>query len=143
MCRDSQRAEQIRAQLERHESGSQRRGSSAGGAARRAREIPRIARSPINGIDALPIAEISRDIGLADDDCPARFEAGYGDGIMQRPRRVDARYTPGRRQPRDIERLLDGHRHAEQRAPISPGQCGIGGNGGRACPLEVPARRPH
>jgi hypothetical protein len=46
--------------------------------------------------------------------------------------------APGRRQPGDIELLLDRHRQAKQEPPLAPGQGLIGAPCGGTSPLEIP-----
>src|SRR6185437_12787407 len=114
------------------------RGGAAGGAPGRARRIPRIARPAMNRVDALPVPEISRDVGLADDDGAARFEARDGDRIVLRQWPADTLYAPGRRQSRYIEGFLDRHRHTEERPPVSTGKRGVSGGSGHTRPPEIP-----
>lgn len=69
----------------------------------------------IDRVEALPVGEVDRDVGLADDHRAGRLQpldekrVGRGDLVLE------ARVPPGGGEPGDIEALLDRHRHAEQR----------------------------
>jgi hypothetical protein len=93
----------------------------------------RVAGAAIDRVDALPVGQVDRHIGLADDDRARRLQPLHQQRILQGDLVLEARMAPGGREPGDIEALLDGHRHAEQRLVKPPGRgvhrlgCGIGG----------------
>ena len=137
MRRRPQRAADVRAELQRHEASGERRRRTARRAARGAAEIPRIVGGAVDLVVALPIAEIDRHIGLAEDDRAGRLQPLHRERIGVRPPILEFRMPPGGRQAGDVELLLDGHRQPEQRAPLAARKRGVGGIGGSARPVEI------
>ncbi len=137
MCRDSQRAAEIRPQFERDESGCQHRCRSARRAAWRAAQVPRIVGGAVDRVEGLPVGELGTDVGLADDDGARVLEAADHDGVLSNVDLVRTRDAPCGGQSGDVEGLLDRHRKAEQGAPVAVQQRRVGPRRSHARPLEV------
>ena len=135
--RRTQRAADVRAELERHVAGRQRGGRAARRAARRPLDIVGIVGGAIDRIRRLPVGERHRHVGLADDHGAGGLQPLDRDGILGRPPVLEGGNAPGRRQPRDVERLLHGHRQTEQRPALAARQRLVGSDRGLACPVEV------
>src|ERR1700674_4967661 len=82
VCWRAQGATDVRAERQRPKTGGQRRGGPAGGAARRAAEIPRIVGRSVNVVVALPVAQNDGHIGLAEDESARCLEAGDRDCVF-------------------------------------------------------------
>jgi hypothetical protein len=90
--------------------------------------IVRIVGPAIDRIVRLPVGEVGRDIGLAEDDRAGALELADHPGVARGDRVGIFAVTPGSRQAADIEAFLDRHRHAEQRLVLGqpPGGHGLG-----------------
>jgi hypothetical protein len=135
--RHAQRAADIGAERQRAEAGSQRRRGAAGRTARRAGEIPRIVGGAVNVVEALPVGEHQRHIGLAENDSAGALEPGDRECVLLRHKALGRHYAPGRRQAGDVERFLDGDRYAKQRTVLTAAERGVGSLGGLAGAVEV------
>ena len=115
------------------QTGRQGRRRPAGGAARHAGDIPGIVGGPVNGVETLPIRQMARHIGFAEDHRAGVFETGDGQGIFGRHIVLEHRIAPGARRTGPIIGFLDGHWHAMKRPPIGAGgKRRVGGVGMRA-----------
>src|SRR3974390_3253333 len=110
MRRRAERTADVRSKLQWNEPGSKCGRSAARGAAWRAAEIPGVIGGAIDVVEALPVAETRRNIGLADDDCSGGLEPLHGKRVGIGAPVPESRVAPGRRQSGDIELFLDGHR---------------------------------
>ena len=129
----------VAAEFEPGEAGRKRGGRPAGGPAGGAREVPGVVGGAVDRVEALPIRQRDRHIGLAEDHRPGvqqplhRKRIGRGDRVLQR------REAPMGRQAGDVEAFLHRHRQAVQRPPILPaGQRRIGRIGPRPGAVEIP-----
>ena len=91
----------------------------------------RIARATIDRVETLPVGEIDRHIGLADDHRAGLFQAPHQYGILGGDVIAIFGMAEGGWQAGDIEAFLDRHRHAEQRL-IAPSVLGRSGRIKRA-----------
>ena len=71
-----------RSQLQRAEAGGERGGGAARGAARRPAEIPGVVGRAIDRIEALPIRQHQRHIGLAEEDGARLLEPLDGERVV-------------------------------------------------------------
>ena len=133
MTRDPDRSRGVAADLERREPGRHRGGAAARASPRRAADIPRIVAAAEDRAVALPVVAEQGDVRLPEDDRAGPLHA-CGDGRVG-----GGDVVPGRRiaggvpQPLDVEDVLDGHRHAVERAPqFAAGERLVGGDGARA-----------
>ena len=97
----------------------------------------RIVGAAVDGIVRLPVGEAERDIGLAEDHRARRLEPRDHERVLIRNMVAVLLDAPARDQPRDIERFLDRHRHAEQRRALAGGNFGVGLGGGLARAIEI------
>src|SRR5438477_408276 len=128
----------VAARLQRGEPGRERRRRAAGRPARRARDVPGIVRRAVDRVEALPVGEEERHVGLAEEHGAGAEQAIDNDRVPRRDVGLVGRHAPRRRQARDVVRLLDRHGHAVQRPPGgTPGQRAIGRAGPRPRAREV------
>ena len=97
---------------------ARRRSRPARGAARRAAEIPGIVGRAVDIVVALPVGEVQRHVGLAEQGDAGIHHALCDQRILCRDRVLEGGIAPGGGEARDVEGFLDGHRHTVQRAPI-------------------------
>ena len=125
----------IAARLEAGEACGQGGRGAAGGATRRAAQVPGIVRRAVDGVVALIVGEVDGDIGLAEEDHARAEEAIHGEGIARRDMVLELGHAPGRRHTDHVIGFLDGHGHAVER---SPGLLARQSPVGRARPLAGP-----
>ncbi len=135
--RNADRTADVGAELDRHHAGGHRRRRAAGGAAGRAQRVGRVVGAAIDRIVALPVGEERRHVGLAENHRPGRLQPPNHHGVLVGRPALESLHAPGGRQAGDVERLLDGHRHAEQRRALAARQPGVGLRGGGERPVEV------
>ena len=119
----------VGAQFQRGHAGRQRHRRTPRRSAGYAVQVPRVVGAAVDVVEALPVAQHERHIGLAPDHRArievARHRDSVGVGHVVGPRRV----APRRRGANPVECFLDGHRHAVQRPPALPGrQRRVGGS---------------
>ena len=138
MRRIADRRADVAAELQRGEAGGQRRRRAARRAARRARGVPGVAGAAVNRVEALPIGQRDRHIGLAKDHRAGglqplhRHRVTAGDVVLEGLEAVSGG------QAVDVERLLHRHRQAMQRAPqLATGQRRVGGLRAHMGALEI------
>ncbi len=116
---DTDRPADVTADLERGHPRRESSRASASAAARRAAEIPGVARTPVHGAVGLPVPERHRNVRLPEQ-AGAGGEHQAGDRPVVRraiaPQRLDASRL---RQSRHLRRLLERHRQPEQRTALS------------------------
>ena len=69
---------------------------------------------------ALPVGEVQRHVGLAEQGDAGIDHALRHQRVLLGDVVLEGGIAPGRGQARDVERLLDGHRHAVQRPQLLP-----------------------
>jgi hypothetical protein len=74
-----------------------------------------VAAAAIDRVEALPVGEVHRHVGLADDDRARCLQPPHQLGIVRGDGVLEARMAEGGGKPFDVEAFLDRHRHAEQR----------------------------
>ena len=79
----------------------------------------RIARTPVNRVARLPIRQIGRHVGLADEDRTCALEPLDDERIALGDVVGEPFVAPAGGQAGDIETFLDRHRHAEQRPIVA------------------------
>ena len=119
MRRHAQRAADVGAERQRPETGRERRGRSAGRAARRSRLVPGIVRRPVDIVIALPVAVDEGHIGLAENDRTSALEARHCERVFLRHIVFEHGHAPCRRQAGYIIGLFDRDRHAKQRLVLA------------------------
>ena len=87
---------------------------TAGRAAGRAAMVPRIVGGAVDLVEALIVGEHPRHVGLAEKSHTGIDHALGDQRVLLGLVVLEDRRAPGRRIARDVERLLDGHRHAVQ-----------------------------
>ena len=117
MCRNADRPTEIGAERQAAKAGGQRRGAASGGSTRCSRDVPRIVRSSVDRVVALPVTEHDRHVGLADDDGACRFETLDGNRRAGALHVLERRQAPGVRRALIGECLLDRDRHAVEGPP--------------------------
>ena len=137
MRRRAQRAADIRPELQRHEAGGKRRRGAARRPAGAAAEIPGVVGGAEDVVVALPVGQVQRHVGFAEDHGAGILQALHGKGVSGGVPAPELPIAPAGRQADDIELLLDRHRQAEQRPALALRQGGVGGRGGFARPLEI------
>ena len=105
----------------------ERRRRSARGATGRAGEIPRIAAGAMDRVEALPVRQHERDIGLAEDHGASGAVPLDHGRVRVRDVVAELRNTPCRGRPCQVEAVLDRHRQAVE---------GAGGFPRRAAPVR-------
>jgi len=131
------RAADVAAELKRGESGGERSRATAGGAARRARQVPRIVRPPVDRVGRLPVRQHLGHVRLGHHDCARALHAG-GHGRIVLRAEVLPRGHPNRgSQATDVDGLLQRHRQAAKRRVITACPPRVGGLGLAARALEV------
>src|SRR4051794_18532504 len=108
-----ERTADVRAEFQRHEPGGKGCGGATRGPTGCVSQSPRIIGGAVNVVEALPVSEPYRHIGLADDDRSGSLEALHDKGIDIWAPLAGLWVSPGRRQSGDIELLLYCHRQAE------------------------------
>ena len=103
----------------------------------RARQVPRIVGGAVDLVVALPVFEHQRHVGLAENDGPGGLEPPHHERVETRLPIPELWIAPGRRQAGDVERLLDGHRQAEQWPGFAARQSVVGILGRLPRPLEI------
>ena len=115
MRRHADRPADIAADLEPGQSGGKRRGRSAGRSARRVGGVPRVGGGAVNRIIALPVGQIDRNVGLAEDHRPGGFQPADRDRRYRDRVGLHLHMATGGRQSLDVEALFHRGRNAEQR----------------------------
>ena len=142
MRRVADRRTDVAAQLQRAEPRSHRCGRAARRATRRSGQIPGVARGAVDLVEALPVGQRGRHIALAEDHRAGAEQALYRHRVGGRDVVAKSLVAEGRRQPCDVERLLDRHRHAVQRTPaVALGQRCVGRAGAGAGALDIEHRQ--
>ena len=136
--RVADRAADVAARLQGREPGRQRRRRAARGAARHPAHVPRVVGRAVDRVEGLPVAEPHRHVGLAEDHRARRQQPVDRERVRLRPVVPQLRQAPGGRQPGDVERLLDRHRHPVQGPPdLAPRQRLVRRPGAPARPVRV------
>ena len=92
----------------------------------------------VDGVVALPVGQEQRHVGLAEQGDASASEPLDRERVLGRDVVLVGGHAPGRRRAGDVERLLDRHRHAVQRAPdLAAGEGGIGFHGARSGGLGI------
>ncbi len=115
--RDADRAVGVRAQRERHEPACDRAARTARRAARHVRSVMRIARGAVVHVLAGEVVGVLAHVERADENGAGRLQARDERRIGRGGRPVAVDLGAGqRRQARHVEQVLDGKRHAGERA---------------------------
>ena len=125
------RASDVRAYLEGGQPGRQRGRAAPTAAARGAREVPRIARAPVDRIGRLPVREHGRDIRLAEEDRSRCAQAGRRRRVMGGHVTLPLGHAAGSPEAGNVDGFLERDGQAEQRPRIAPRNGQVGG--ARAC----------
>ena len=112
MRRIADRGTDVGADFERRHAGGERHGGAARRSSGSARHVPGIVGGAVDGIEALPVGQHQRHIGLAIHDSTRLREARDGDRIGRCDVVLEARIAPGGGRARPVEALLRRHRHA-------------------------------
>ena len=108
-------AADVSCQTERGAAGRDDRTFAAAAAAARPLEVPRVVRPAEERIVSLLVEEQLGHVGLADDDRSRLAQAGDQRAVRGLQHVLAGRQPEGRRQPGDVELLLDGDRDAAER----------------------------
>ncbi len=135
--RCAQRTRDVGADGQRPEPARQRRRRPAGGAARRAPQVPGVVGGAVDLVVALHVVQPQGHIGLAEHHRARRPEPRHLHRVLGRHVVAVLRHAPGRRQTGDVVGLLDRHRNAEQRPLLASGPRPVGVARGGPGPLEV------
>ena len=120
MRRVANRSADIRAGFQRAEARGQRRRRAPGRTAGRPIGTPRVARGPIDFVEALEVGQVQGHIGLAQEDSTRGLETRNAFGILRRDIVLELGYPPGRGQVGHVVGLLDRHGHAVEGAQRPP-----------------------
>ncbi len=137
--RHPDRSADVAAELDRGEPHRQCGRRPARRPARRARGVVGVVRRSVDLVERLDVTGVQRQVRLGERDRPGIAQPGdrprVGDGhVRGEGRRAARRDASG-----GLERVLDRHRHAVQRAEIVAGQHGVvRRSSGRTGPVEVP-----
>jgi len=109
--------------------GGDGRGGPAGGAARDAVDVPRVVGRAVGG--GFGAAAHGEFVGVraGDEDDAGIAEAGDDGGVVGRDIALEDARRGGAGLALDVQEVLDGHWHAEERTGIAGGTGGIGGGG--------------
>ncbi len=127
------RGADVAAELEAREPRRERRRRAAGGPAGRAQQVPGIVGGAVDRVEALPVGEQHRDIGLAEDDGARALQALHRKRVLACHVVLEFRHAPGGGPARDVKGLLHRHRQTVQRPALALGAVG----GARGLPVLV------
>ena len=118
--------------------GRQGRRAPAAASARGVAGVPGIVGAPMNRVVRLPVRERGRHVRLPEQDRTGRARTGSGGRIVRRHEALPLGNAARGGEPRDVDRLLQGDRQAEERAGLAARRGEVGGLGLGAGALEVP-----
>ncbi len=115
-------AGQVRAQFQRRKTGGQAGRCATGRATRGALGVPRIVGRAVDRVEGLYVLGQAWRVGLAEDHRARGAQAGHGHGIVTAAIVLELGFADDGGQAGDFVSVLDGHRHAVQRAPVLTGR---------------------
>ncbi len=117
--RDADGPDEVGSVFEEGHPGGQRRGRSAGGAARRARGVPRVAGDPVQLVGGLgEVGQHEGHVGLPGDDRAGPLKPPHHRGVPVGDEILERGIAPGGVQPGHVEAVLDRHGHAVQQSHV-------------------------
>src|SRR5262245_46652354 len=120
MRRNANRPRKVAAERQMSESYRECRRAAAAGSTGRSRTIPWIVRRSVDIVEALPVAQHERHIGVAKNDGARIPEPPHSGRIARRAMVFQKRCPAGGRHTRNLKAVLDRHGHAQKLASRIP-----------------------